>query len=151
MKIGVLSDTHIHTPEELHPDIIEAFSKVDLIVHAGDFVGSAVLEGLSKLGEVRAVRGNMDSAKLKGLLPEKELLDINGKKIGIVHGWGGPWGIERRIRGLFGEVDIIIYGHSHEAANKRFGDVIFFNPGLGSESFGILTIEKDVRGEIIEL
>jgi len=45
MRIGVLSDTHIHLTEEIPAEIITAFSNVDLIVHAGDFVGSAVLEG----------------------------------------------------------------------------------------------------------
>ena len=151
MKIGVLSDTHMHTPEELHPEIIRAFSSMDLIVHAGDFVGSAVLERLSKVGEVKAVRGNVDSIKLRALLAEKELLEVDSKRIGVIHGWGGPDGIERRIREQFDKVDIIIYGHSHQAQNRKLGDVLFFNPGPGRESFGILTIGKDVHGEIIRL
>lgn len=45
MGMSVLSDTHIHLAEEIPAEIITAFSNVDLIVHAGDFVGSAVLEG----------------------------------------------------------------------------------------------------------
>ncbi len=151
MKIGVLSDTHMHMPEELHPEIIRAFSGVDLIVHAGDFVGSAVLEGLRKMGEVRAVRGNVDSTRLRSLLPEKELLELESKRIGIIHGWGGPEGIEQRIREQFNKVDVIIYGHSHQAQNKKLSGVLFFNPGPGRKSFGILTIEKDIRGKIIKL
>jgi hypothetical protein len=149
MKIGVLSDTHIHTPEELHPEIIMAFSSVDLIVHAGDFVGLAVLEGLRNMGEVKAVRGNVDSIRLRGLLLEKELLEVDSKRIGVIHGWGGPEGIERRIREKFNKVDAIIYGHSHQAQNRKLNGVLFFNPGPGRESFGILTIGKDIRGEII--
>ena len=97
MKIGVLSDTHIHLAEEISPEIIRAFSNVDLIIHAGDFVGSEVFEGLKRLGEVKAVRGNVDSMKLKGSLPDKETLEIGGKKIGITHGSGGPDGIEQRV------------------------------------------------------
>ena len=151
MKIGVISDTHIHLPEELHPEIIRAFSAVDLIVHAGDIVGSAVLDGLRKLGEVKAVRGNMDSAKLRGILPEKEVLDIEGRRVGIIHGWGAPWGIEKRVRSQFGGVDVIIYGHSHQAKAREIGGVFFFNPGPGKQSFGILTIGAEVRGEIIKL
>ena len=151
MRIGVLSDTHVHLAEEIPTEILRAFSKVDLILHAGDFVGLQVLEGLKQLGEVKAVHGNVDSMKLRGLLPEKELLVAGGKKIGITHGWGGPEGIERRVRGLFNDVDIIIYGHSHRAKIERIGDVLFFNPGPGYQSFGILTIEKDVKGEIVKL
>ena len=151
MKIGVLSDTHIHLAEEIHPEVVKAFSNVDLIVHAGDFVGSQVLEGLKRLGEVKAVHGNMDSMELRGLLPEKELLVVGGKKIGIIHGWGGPEGIEQKVRELFDDVDIIIYGHSHRANIERIGDVLFFNPGPGYKSFGILTIEEDIKGEIVKL
>ncbi len=151
MRIGVLSDTHMHTTEELHPEVVKSFSNVDLIVHAGDFVSSAVLDGLRKIGEVKAVRGNMDLATLRGMLPEKEVFEVGGKKIGLIHGWGGPWGIESRIRGQFGKVDVIIYGHSHDAKNKEIGGVLFFNPGPGKRSFGILTIEKDIRGEVIQL
>jgi len=151
MKIGVLSDTHIHLAEEIPPEVVKAFSNVDLIVHAGDFVGSQVLEGLKRLGEVKAVHGNMDSMELRGLLPEKELLIAGGKKIGIIHGWGGPEGIEQKVRERFGDVDIIIYGHSHRANIERIGDVLFFNPGPGYQSFGVLTIGEDVRGEIVKL
>jgi len=151
MRIGVVSDTHMHSFEEMPQKLAGALSDVDLIVHAGDFVGSAVLEGLRRLGEVKAVRGNVDSAKLRGLLPEKETIVVGGKKIGITHGWGGPEGIEERVRGLFDEVDVIIYGHSHEARNEQIGGILFFNPGLGRRSVGILTIEKDVKGEIIKL
>jgi len=151
MKIGVLSDTHIHLAEEIPQGIVRAFSNVDLIVHAGDFVDVAVLERLKRLGEVKAVYGNMDSMELRSLLPEKELLVAGGKKIGITHGWGGPEGIERKIRARFDDVDIIIYGHSHRAKIERIGDVLFFNPGPGFHSFGILTIEEEVKGEIIKI
>ncbi len=151
MRIGVLSDTHIHLAEEIPAEVVTAFSKVDLIVHAGDFVGSEVLEGLKELGEVRAVHGNVDSMKLRNLLPEKDIFTIGTKKIGITHGWGSPEGIESRVKGLLGDVDIIIYGHSHRARIEQIGKVLFFNPGPGWQSFGILTIDKDVQGEIIKI
>jgi putative phosphoesterase len=151
MKIGVLSDTHIYLAEEIPPEILKALPEMDLIVHAGDFVGSAVLEGLKRLGEVKAVHGNVDSIKLRGLLPDKELLMVGGRKIGVTHGWGGPEGIEHRVRKLFDDVDIIIYGHSHRAKIEQIGDILFFNPGPGYQSFGILTIDEDVKGEIIRI
>lgn len=151
MKIGVLSDTHIHLAEEIPQKVITVFSGVDLIVHAGDFVGSAVLEGLKRLGDVKAVHGNLDSMKLKSLLPDKELFTVGNRKIGITHGWGGPEGIEHRVKQLFEDVDIIIYGHSHIAKVERIGGILFFNPGPGYRSFGILTINGDIEAEIIRI
>jgi len=151
MRIGVLSDTHIHQAEEIPAEVVTAFSKVDLIVHAGDFVGSAVLDGLKRLSEVKAVHGNVDSMKLRSLLPEKEIFMVGTKKVGITHGWGSPDGIENRVKELLGDVDIIIYGHSHRARIEQIGKVLFFNPGPGWQSFGILTIDEDTKGEIIRI
>jgi len=151
VRIGVLSDTHIHLAEEIPTEVVTAFSEVDLIVHAGDFVGSEVLEGLKRLCEVKAVHGNVDSMKLRSLLPDKEIFTAGNKKIGITHGWGSPDGIENRVKGMLGDVDIIIYGHSHRAKIEQIGETLFFNPGPGWQSFGILTIDEDVQGEIIKL
>jgi putative phosphoesterase len=151
MKIGVLSDTHIHLADEIPARVVSEFSNVDLIVHAGDFVGSEVLEGLRRLGEVKAVHGNVDSMKLRSLLPDKEILTIGDKKIGVTHGWGGPEGIENRVKKLFDDVDVIIYGHSHLAKMEQIGKILFFNPGPGLMSFGILTIDYDIKGEILRI
>ena len=151
MIIGVLSDTHMRFSEEIPQKVIKAFSTVDLIIHAGDIVTLEVLEGLRRLGEVKAVCGNMDSDELGIMLPERELVVVGGKRIGITHGSGGPWGIENRVREMFDEVDVIIYGHTHNVKNEVMGDILFFNPGRGKNSFGILTIGEDIRGEIIKI
>jgi putative phosphoesterase len=151
MRIGVISDTHVNSLAEIPERILATLAEVDLIVHTGDFVAKSVLEGLKRLGEVKAVRGNMDSEELKRILPEKELLEIEGKRIGITHGWGAPYGIEDRVGGMFEDVDIIIFGHSHQAKNEVKRGVLFFNPGRARDSFGILTLGKEVRGEIISL
>jgi putative phosphoesterase len=151
VKIGVISDTHATSFAELPGRIVQTLAEVDLIVHAGDFVVRDVLEGLKRLGEVKAVRGNMDSGELKRILPEKEVVVIEGKKIGIIHGWGAPDGIDERVGGMFEDVDIIIYGHSHYPQNELKRGVLFFNPGRAKNSFGILTIGREVSGEIINL
>ena len=151
MKIGVLSDTHVDSLYEISPVVVNALADVDLIIHTGDFVGLKVLEGLRKLKEVRAVRGNMDSFEIRDLLPETDICVANGKRIGIIHGSGPPGGIEQRVREQFGEVDIIIYGHSHEARNEVFEGVLLFNPGPGNKSYGILKIDTNVTAEIISI
>jgi len=149
MKIGVVSDTHVTSFAEVPDRILHALAGVDLIIHAGDFVARDVLDGLKQLGEVKAVQGNMDSEELKQLLPEKEILEIKGKRIGIIHGWGSPYGIDERVGGMFDDVDIIVYGHSHHSQNEVKNGILFFNPGRAKNSFGILTIGKEVRGEIV--
>ena len=151
MRIGVVSDTHVTSFAEVPNKILIALVEVDLIIHAGDFVSKDVFDGLKRLGEVKAVRGNMDSSELKQILPEKELLLVGGKRIGITHGWGGPYGIEDRVSQMFKDVDVIIYGHSHQSKNELKEGVLFFNPGQARSSFGILTVGQEVKGEIIRL
>ena len=151
MKIGVISDTHVKTFDELPAPIITALAGVDLIVHAGDFTEQPVLEGFRRLGAMKAVCGNMDSAELKRTLPQKELFVVNRKKVGLIHGWGAPWGIADRVKEMFGDVDIIIFGHSHQTCNQHIGGSLLFNPGRASDSFGLLTIDDEVRAEIIKV
>lgn len=151
MRVGVLSDTHTHSLEDIPRKVIDSLSSADMIIHAGDFTTVEVLNGLKRLGKVKAVQGNMDSAELKSILPAKEVLEIGDKRIGITHGSGGPWGIEQRVMGIFDQdrVDVIVYGHSHKSQNKVIDGILFFNPGKAENSFGILTIEEDARGEIV--
>jgi putative phosphoesterase len=151
MKIGVISDTHVTSLAELPEKLLQALAEVDMIIHAGDFVSREVLEGLKGLGEVKAVQGNMDSAELKRILPERELLVIEGKRIGIIHGWGSPYGIDDRVGKMFKEVDAIVYGHSHYSQNEVKNGVLFFNPGKARDSFGILTVGQKISGQIIKL
>ena len=98
--------------------------------------------------DVKAVHGNMDSSEVRSLLPEKVVLEINGKRIGIIHGSGGPWGIENKLREQFSDVDAIVYGHTHQARNEIIENVLYFNPGKASHSYGILTVEEDIKGQI---
>jgi putative phosphoesterase len=151
VRIGVISDSHVTSFAELPGRLVRALAEVDLIVHAGDFVARDVLDGLKRLGEVKAVRGNMDPEELKRILPEKELVVIEGRRVGIIHGWGAPDGIDERVGEMFDDVDVIIYGHSHYHQNELKRGVLFFNPGRARDSFGILTIGQEVRGEIINL
>lgn len=151
MKIGVISDTHARTIEGIPLSILKALETVDLIVHAGDFTQKAVLDGLQAIGQVKAVYGNMDSQELKRILPERDMFETGGKRIGIIHGSGTPWGIAERIRKQFSGVDIIVFGHSHEPYNNYIQGVLLFNPGQVKNSFGLLTIDDRIIADIIPL
>jgi hypothetical protein len=158
MKIGVLSDTHLHRSER---DLRLIFDRylvdVDWIFHAGDYVSSEIVAFLSRK-PFHGVQGNMDSLEVKMSLPEKKVVEIKGYRIGLIHGWGSPEGLEDRIMDEFRDVDAIVYGHSHKPANHVKEGVLFLNPGTvtgfspnGIHTFGILQCGDTLHGEIIQI
>ncbi|MFC2005977.1 metallophosphoesterase family protein [Chloroflexota bacterium] len=149
MIIGVISDTHVTTIDDIPAITLKVLAEADLIVHAGDFTERAVLDGLKSIGEIKAVSGNMDSVEIKRMLPKKESFVINGKNISLIHGWGGPSGIADRIRDMFTDADIIIYGHSHEPWNQFIRGSLLFNPGRARDSFGLLRIDDKIKAEMV--
>jgi len=151
MKIGVISDTHARTIQAVPTAILKALETVDLIVHAGDFTEKVVLEGLQALRAVKAVYGNMDSSELKSVLRGTELFLAGEKRIGLVHGSGGPWRIAERVKELFTGADIIIFGHSHKPCNRYIRGTLLFNPGAAKTSFGLITIDDRIRAEIMRV
>ncbi|MDY6865022.1 MAG: metallophosphoesterase family protein [Halobacteriota archaeon] len=159
MRIGVVSDTHIPVRvKELPKELKSGLKDVDLILHAGDFEESSALRDLRDICEVKAVHGNMDSLALKEELPEKLVLEVEGYKIGLTHGFGAPEGLEARLRKRFDKIDIMVYGHSHRPMNEVVDGTLFFNPGSPTDiifapfkSFGILEIGREIRAEIIKI
>jgi len=133
MRIAVISDTHVRTLSELPQRVLQALAEVDLIIHAGDFTQRAVLDELRKLGDVKAVCGNMDSDELMEILPKKDVFLLNGKRAGLTHGWGPPFGMERLVR------------------RRYIGECLMFNPGRARDSFGLLTIHDRITAEIVRV
>ena len=158
MKIGVLSDTHIKTiPAHLGEVFQHHFKDADMILHAGDVVEASVLDYFGDRN-IRAVAGNMDSYHLKELNPVKMLIPIEGFNLGLIHGWGSPVGIEDRIRKEFDDIDILVYGHTHNPTYHTAGGVLFFNPGsptckrfAANNTIGILEIGERVKPRIITI
>ena len=158
MKIGVVSDTHVSRIDQLPRKLVDALKEVDLIVHLGDYTGKELLDGLRRLGDFRGVFGNMDTSSVRAELPEKEVVDVNGKRLGLIHGWGAPWGIHKRVKDRFKGVDAVLYGHTHMAKSELVEGILFFNPGSATgrfpalrKTYGILAIGDSLRGEIITI
>ena len=161
VKIGVISDTHLHSAEDLPKELLRILTGVEMILHAGDLVELDVLEGLKKISpKVHAVCGNMDSAKVKNSLPDEEVIQINQFRIGLTHGMGAPFNLMRTVKEKFKnkKVDCIVYGHSHMPQNKIHQGVFYFNPGSPTDKFfapynscGILEIDKQISGKIVKL
>jgi hypothetical protein len=158
MKIGVISDTHLNKfPDHLEKRIAKYFKDVDMIFHAGDVVELSVLDFfLDK--EVKLVAGNMDSCEIKQISPIKLVIPIEGYKVGLIHGWGSPAGIEDRIIKEFDDIDILVYGHTHNASSFTKNGVLFFNPGSPTDkrfavvnTIGILEIGEHISHQIITI
>ena len=158
MKIGVISDTHSHLiPRQLLDD----FKKVDLIVHAGDFCSAEDLKFFQKIKNVHAVFGNMDGLELRQVLPERDIFEVEGMKIGLYHGRGSPDKVLGRVKAEFkkDKVDVVIFGHSHQPLNEVIGNVLYFNPGSPIDvvrspycSYGILEIKNSkASGKIVKV
>ena len=159
MKIGVISDTHLRESNHLLQKVIDLhFKDVDVILHAGDLTAIEVLHAFEGK-EVIAVAGNSDSPEVKKRLPIKEVITAKHLKIGLIHGWGFPMGVEGRVRSLFQGIHCLVFGHNHWATNHNRNGILYFNPGtfsggissLWRRTIGLLTIDKDIQGRIIRL
>ena len=160
MKIGVLSDTHTDSLERLPKKLVDDLSGMDLVVHAGDFTGKSLVDGLRQLGLFRGVYGNIDGPDVRRELPAVETIEAGGVKIGVNHPseGGAPSTLEARIGAKFTGVQVIIHGHSHQTKNIVKNGILWFNPGSATGTFparemtyGVLHIGKELRGEIIKL
>ena len=160
MKIVVISDTHSDSIDTLPKKLIEELTNSDLIIHAGDFTGSQLVEDLKKLGTLRGVYGNIDGPDVRAKLPEIDTIAIEGFRIGVNHPaeGGAPNTIEQRIRKKFDNVDVIIHGHSHQTKNEAKDGILWLNPGSATgkfpalkKSYGTLNIGEKITGEIVDL
>ncbi len=130
---------------------------VDLILHAGDLTVLAVLDELRTIAPVEAVHGNVDSPAVLATLPRTRVLELAGKRIGLVHGDGPGYSTVARARSAFAglQLDAVVFGHSHSPYCRREGNLLLFNPGSPTDkrrepraSFGLLTVADTVEGRI---
>ena len=136
MKIGVLSDTHLSSPDPRLEYILEQlFRSDDMILHAGDIVSQRVLKRLEEKG-VLAVCGNMDDYEVAEALPQKRIISVDGMRIALIHGWGGKQGLRERLleRLKSDNPDIVVYGHSHVAFWGEVNGTMMFNPGAAARN-----------------
>jgi putative phosphoesterase len=147
-RIGVVADTHCpEFLERLPPRVFEVLDGVDLIIHAGDIVSEETLAALRGLAPVEAVRGDHDRSLAE--LPVSREINVEGKRIVVVHGHRSHWleepntllwtlslgyfrphrGLPRALRRRFPGADAIVYGHTHQPHSETIDGVLLFNPG----------------------
>ena len=120
LTIGVISDTH----GLLRPEAINTLRGSSHIIHAGDIGDPKILEALSEIAPVTAVRGNVDREPWAAKIPLTDVLELNGVSIYILH--------------ILDTLDLkpeaanfaaVIYGHSHVPKAETKNGVLYFNPG----------------------
>ena len=116
MKIAILSDTH----GLLLPQLPERLEGVDAILHAGDLDTQAVLERLQDFAPVYAVRGNNDWTLSS--LPRTRSLSLAGVRFFLVHN-------RRDVPVYLGNIDVVVYGHTHRYDCTEKHGTLWLNPG----------------------
>ena len=121
--IGLISDTHGLVRAGVH----EALSGVELILHAGDVGGDAILQELRLIAPVRAVFGNTDVPG-DPALSERIDLEAGGVHLHVSHGHelGSP--TPARLAERY-DADVVVYGHTHQQLVTRIDGRLFVNPG----------------------
>jgi putative phosphoesterase len=144
MKVGLISDTHIpESRTSLWPQVLEAFSDVECILHAGDLHELSVIDTLNTVAPTYAARGNgEDGSAGRTIQPDHDrlqetwVLNLNGFKIGLTHYIPMPempprLTVTNWIKKKFPEteLDVLIYGDTHVEQIDVFGGVLCINPG----------------------
>jgi len=123
--VGLIADTH----GLVRPSIAAAFAEVDLILHAGDVGGGAVLEALSAIARVEAVYGNVDDPHDPALARERRA-EAGGLTIHVSHGHELGRPTPELALARYADSDIVVFGHTHRALVLRADDGRFaVNPG----------------------
>ncbi|MEM4739339.1 MAG: metallophosphoesterase [Acidilobaceae archaeon] len=141
--VGVLSDTHDSLANTEKAIKVFRDNNVSMIIHLGDIIAPftlrAILEGLNVRFE--GVFGNNDGEKL-GLLriasiynaslgEQPRVVNINGRRLLLVHGFGDPVTTYEIVKALAesGRWNAVLYGHTHEPLVDYVRGSLILNPG----------------------
>ncbi len=166
MLIGAISDTHDNLPNIEKAVKFFNDQKVNLVLHAGDYVAGFVIPKLKMLNcQLIGVFGNNDgdhellkkrfsettNCKLHDRFAQITLED--GFKIALLHGHETEL-LESIIDSQY--FDAVIHGHSHNLTSEQKGKTLSVNPGeacgylTGKPTVAILDTQKR-QAQIFEL
>jgi len=161
MKIGIIADTHDNLPQIRKAVEIFNREKVELVLHAGDFVSPFTFLEFKNLNcPLKGVFGNNDGDKLYlqekftgigELYPEPYQTSLNHKNIVMLHK-------EELINALAvsQKYEVIIYGHTHHTDLRKIRKTIIINPGecgawlTGKSTIALLDL-TNLEAKIINL
>jgi putative phosphoesterase len=150
IQIGVISDTH----GLLRPEALLTLAGSDHIIHAGDIGEPAILDQLTDIAPLTAVRGNVDHGAWAKKIPEINVLEVGGVSIYIIHNLQ-----ELDLKPEASGFAALVYGHSHVAKREIKNGVWYFNPGSAGPKRFVLPVtlgkllirNQELEPEIIEL
>jgi putative phosphoesterase len=120
VRLGVVSDTH----GLLRPEVPAALAGVDHILHAGDVGRREILDELSRIAPVTAVRGNTDHGRWAEALPPAEVAAFGDAAIYLLHDLGAL-----DLNPAAAGFHAVVTGHSHQPKIRENGGVLYLNPG----------------------
>ena len=124
MKLLITSD--VHGAYDRLEEIIKKHKDVDYHINAGDMC----LENHKyERFHIITVKGNNDFFSKE---PYERLLDIQGIKILLTHGHKEhvKFGLDRlMIKAQYHEVDMVIFGHTHQRYLNQDSQITILNPG----------------------
>jgi putative phosphoesterase len=115
VRVLMIADTHLpRRAKDLPAEVWAAVDAADVVVHAGDWVEVALLDRLAaRAARLVAVFGNNDGPALRARLPEVARVTLDGLRLAVVHETGPAAGRERRAEAAYGDVGVLVFGHSH--------------------------------------
>ena len=120
LRVGLISDTH----GLVRPEASAFLRGCNYIIHAGDIGSPNVLQALSVIAPITAVRGNNDKDSWAAVLPERELVQFGETFVYVIHELA-QLDIEPQAAG----VSVVVSGHSHQPLVQERNGVLFVNPG----------------------
>jgi uncharacterized protein len=129
MRIAIISDTHnnLATAKKITDWLNK--EKIKLLLHCGDISTQDTVSEIEKnfKGEVKFAKGNAD---FDLDIPEKQELQIEGKKIAFCH---FPE-LAKELAGT-GKYDFVFYGHTHQPWQEKIKNCYLVNPGEAAGQF----------------
>jgi putative phosphoesterase len=131
MRVAVLSDTHAPRRwKRCPPAVAEVLRGADVILHAGDVCTAAALDELAAYAPVHAVLGNNDGPDVAAWGAAETLrLELAGLPVAMIHDGGPAKGRVVRLRRLFPDAALVVFGHSHIPWDETSDGQRLFNPG----------------------
>ncbi|KAI9295243.1 Metallo-dependent phosphatase [Neoconidiobolus thromboides FSU 785] len=140
----VLAIGDLHIPDR-SSDLPKAFKKlmipgrIQQILCTGNLNSSETYQYLKSVcNEVHVVQGEYDTV---GAWPTSKIITHGNYKIGLIHGhqftpWAHPDTLESKAQQM--DVDILIFGHTHQLQVYDKNNRFFINPGTGTGAFSSL-------------
>ena len=147
MYIGLISDTHCLFDEPLK----RFLEPVDEIWHAGDFGNIETADAIAAFKPLKGVYGNCDGQDVRKVHPYIQLMNVEGKKILMMHIGGYPGRYDLNALRLIEahRPDIFVCGHSHilKVVNDKARGMLVLNPGAAGK-FGFHLVRTALRFHI---